>query len=69
MPADVWSEMMRLRNQVLQRWTALLKEGADLVGTDTPAGARMAEHTAFFEFLSTEVPAVLTRWDARTQQG
>jgi len=69
MPADVWNEVMRLRNQVLQRWTALLKEGAGLVGTDTPAGARMAEHTAFFEFLNTEISAVLARWDARAQQG
>ena len=67
MPADVWHEVTRLQNQVLQRWTSLLKEGVDLVGAETPAGARMAEHTAFFEFLNAEMPAMLARWDALSQ--
>ena len=64
MPADVWTEVMRLQSQVLLRWANLLKEGADLVGADTPAGARMADHSAFFEFLNAEMPALLARWDA-----
>ena len=64
MPADVWHEVMRLQSQVLDRWGSLLKEGVDLVGADTPAGARMSAHTAFFEFLSTEMPGMLARWDA-----
>jgi hypothetical protein len=58
---------MMLRNQVLVRWIALLKEGVDLVGADTPAGARMAEHAGFFEFLHAEMPAMLARWDATTK--
>src|SRR5215469_11459565 len=65
MPADVWNEVMRLQAQVLQRWTSLLKEGVDLVGADTPAGARMTEHAAFFDFLNAELPGLLARWDAR----
>ena len=64
MPADVWSEVMRLQSQVLLRWASLLKEGIDLVGADTPAGSRMAAHTAFFEFVNAETPAMLARWDA-----
>jgi DNA-binding transcriptional regulator GbsR (MarR family) len=64
MPPDVWHEVMRMQSQVLARWASLLKEGAGLVGTDTPAGARMAAHTAFFEFLNTEIPGLLDRWDA-----
>ena len=67
MPADVWTEVMRLQSQVLLRWANLLKEGADLVGADTPAGARMADHSAFFEFLNAEMPAMLARWDALSQ--
>jgi DNA-binding transcriptional regulator GbsR (MarR family) len=63
MPADIWHQVMMLRNQVLVRWIALLKEGVDLVGADTPAGARMAEHAGFFEFLHAEMPAMLARWD------
>jgi DNA-binding transcriptional regulator GbsR (MarR family) len=64
MPADVWTEVMRLQSQVMLRWANLLKEGVGLVGAETPAGARMAEHSAFFDFLSTEMPAMLARWDA-----
>ena len=64
MPDDIWSSMLRLRDQVLVRWTTLLREGIDLLGPDTPAGARMAEHIEFFEFVSKEFPGVLARWDA-----
>ena len=63
LPDDVWHDMLRLRDQVMTRWTALVREGIDLVGPDTPAGARLAEHAAFFEFVAKELPEVLTRWD------
>ena len=55
--------MLRLRDQVMTRWTALVREGIDPVGPDTPAGARLAENAAFFEFVAKEFPEVLTRWD------
>jgi DNA-binding transcriptional regulator GbsR (MarR family) len=64
MPADVWHQVMLLRNQGLARWAALLKEGIDLVGADTPAGHRMAGHAGFFEFLAAEMPNLMARWDA-----
>ena len=63
-PSDVWHQLMLLRNQVLSRWATLLKEGMDLVGRDTSAGERMADHAAYFEFLTTEMPALLARWEA-----
>jgi len=63
MPDDVWHDMLRLRDQVMVRWTALVREGIELLGPDTPAGARLAEHAAFFEFVSGELPAVLKRWE------
>jgi len=62
MPDDVWSDMFRLRDQVLQRWTALIREGIELLGPGTPAGARLAEHATFFDFVSGEMPEVLKRW-------
>jgi DNA-binding transcriptional regulator GbsR (MarR family) len=64
MPNDVWSDMFRLQDQVMQRWAALVREGIDLVGPDTPAGARLAEHATFFDFVSAELPEVLKRWDS-----
>ena len=63
MPEDVWSDMFRLRDQVLQRWAALIREGIELLGPDSPAGARLAEHATFFDFVSAELPGVLKRWD------
>ena len=63
MPDDVWSDMFRLRDQVMQRWAALVREGIELLGPGTPAGTRLAEHATFFEFVSRELPEVLKRWD------
>jgi DNA-binding transcriptional regulator GbsR (MarR family) len=65
MPADIWHQVLLLRNQVLVRWSALLKEGIDLLGENTPAGQRMAEHADFIEFLTAEMPAVMARWEAQ----
>ena len=62
MPRDVWSDMFRLRDQVLQRWADLIREGIELVGAGTRAGARLAEHAMFFDFVSAEMPEVLKRW-------
>lgn len=70
MPADIWDQVMKMRAQVLGQWSTLLKEGIDLVGQDTPAGRRMTEHAAYFEFLATEMPGVFARWHAgRSRQG
>ena len=35
----------------------------ELLGADTRAGARLAGHATFFEFVSREMPEVLKRWD------
>ena len=41
----------------MTRWTALVREGIDLVGADTPAGERMAEQAAFLDFATKELSA------------
>lgn len=63
LPADIWQRVMRSQTQVLHEWTVLLKEGADLVGTQTQAGQRMTDDAGFFSFLTTEIPAVFARWE------
>jgi DNA-binding transcriptional regulator GbsR (MarR family) len=63
MPADIWHQVTMMRAQVLTRWTALLKEGIELVGPDSPAGQRMTGHAAYFEFLAAEMPGVFARWE------
>jgi DNA-binding transcriptional regulator GbsR (MarR family) len=61
-PDDVWDEVIRLRDRLMARWTAVMREGVNLLGADTPAGARMAESVEYFEFLTAELPQVLTKW-------
>jgi DNA-binding transcriptional regulator GbsR (MarR family) len=63
MPGNMWDDMLRMRDQVMSRWTALVREGIDLVGPATPAGARLAEQAAFLEFVSKELSDVLARWE------
>jgi len=61
-PDNVWDEVVTGRDRVINRWTAVLREGIELVGRDTPAGARMADSVQYFEFVSAELPRVLARW-------
>ena len=63
MPGSLWDSLIRQRDQVMTRWTALVREGIDLVGRDTPAGARLAEQADFLEFVSKEMSDVLARWE------
>ena len=41
MPADVWHEVVRLRDQMMMRWSQTLRDGLDLLGPDSPAGQRI----------------------------
>jgi len=61
-PDNVWDHVITERGRILSRWTAVLREGIELVGRDTPAGARMADSVQYFEFVSAELPQVLARW-------
>ncbi|MGB8682764.1 MAG: MarR family transcriptional regulator [Candidatus Binatus sp.] len=63
--SETWYEAIARKDQVLDRCERTLREGIDAVGRDTPAGARIAETLAFFEFIQTELPAMLERWRAR----
>jgi predicted transcriptional regulator len=59
---DAWYESAVRREQLLARWTVGVREGVAALGPDTPAGARLTETLAFFEFLEREMPALLARW-------
>src|SRR3989440_7446010 len=63
MPGSMWDSLIRQRDQVMARWTALVREGIDLVGPDSPAGERLAEQAEFLEFTSKELSGVLDRWE------
>ncbi|MFI5670580.1 GbsR/MarR family transcriptional regulator [Streptomyces sp. NPDC051704] len=61
---ELWYETFTRRDQVLSLFEKTLRDGAAGVGTDTPAGARMAETAAFFAFLQGEMHAMMDRWRA-----
>jgi predicted transcriptional regulator len=62
---ETWYEAMAHKDQVLDRCERSLREGIEVLGRGTPAGARIAETLAFFEFIQAELPAMLQRWRAR----
>lgn len=61
-PDHVWDEVVTGRDRLMARWTAVLREGVELVGAATPAGRRLADSVQYFEFVSAELPRVLARW-------
>ena len=63
MPGNMWDDLLKMRDQVMSRWGTLAREGIDLVGPDTAAGARMAEQAAFLEFATREMSDLLIRWE------
>ncbi|MCZ9345281.1 MarR family transcriptional regulator, partial [Streptomyces sp. TRM76130] len=63
-----WYEALANREAVLKRWQAALGEGVASLGADTPAGRRLAETLAFFEFVDEEMAAMMERWRARREE-
>jgi DNA-binding transcriptional regulator GbsR (MarR family) len=63
--SETWYEAIARKDQVLDRCERSLREGIEVVGRDSAAGARIAETLAFFEFMQAELPAMLDRWRAR----
>ncbi|MER6557807.1 MarR family transcriptional regulator [Streptomyces sp. NPDC001027] len=60
--SNQWYEALTNRESVLKRWEASLREGVESLGADTAAGRRMSETLAFFEFVDTEIAAMMERW-------
>ncbi|MFE2426055.1 hypothetical protein ACFXJ5_04755 [Streptomyces sp. NPDC059373] len=61
-PPHQWYETFSRRDQVLVRWENTLRAGIEALGPDTPAGQRIAETAAFFEFLQKELVGMMDRW-------
>jgi DNA-binding transcriptional regulator GbsR (MarR family) len=59
---DQWYEALTNREAVLKRWESALREGVSSLGANTPAGRRLAETLAFFEFIEGELAAMMERW-------
>jgi DNA-binding transcriptional regulator GbsR (MarR family) len=59
---DMWYENVTQRDQELGKWERTLTDGAEAVGLDSPAGARLDETRRFFAFLRRELPALMEKW-------
>ncbi|WP_219670142.1 GbsR/MarR family transcriptional regulator [Streptomyces bambusae] len=60
--ADVWYEAVTSRDQMLNRWSATLKQGVEALGAGTPAGLRVEETADFFSFVKLELDSLMDRW-------
>jgi predicted transcriptional regulator len=61
---DVWQDIVRLRDRQFRTWAAELRQGAEVLGPASPAGARLADTVRYFEFISREMIGLLARWEA-----
>jgi DNA-binding transcriptional regulator GbsR (MarR family) len=61
-PDDVWNELLLHRDRLLQRWADVLREGIDVLGAGTPAGARIAESAHYFDFMNSQLANLLALW-------
>ena len=64
---DMWYQAALRRDQMIARWETAAREGVEVLGPGTPAGSRIAETLAYFEFVQEEMPGVLKRWHDRRE--
>lgn len=60
--SDQWYEALTSREAIIKRWEEALREGVASLGAETPAGRRLAETLAFFEFIEKDVAGLMERW-------
>ena len=58
-----WPQALTRRDVVLRRLSVVLSDGLRDVPPDSPAGMRLAETLAFFEFVDDELASLLHRWE------
>lgn len=59
---DMWYEVYANRDNQMQQWADLMKDGVAAVGAETKAGWRLETSRQFFEFIRQEIPEMLARW-------
>ncbi|MFG2514698.1 GbsR/MarR family transcriptional regulator [Streptomyces sp. NPDC048584] len=65
---DQWYEALTNREAIIKRWEDALREGVTSLGAHTPAGRRLEETLAFFEFVEKEVETMMDRWRAHREK-
>ncbi|RDI44413.1 GbsR/MarR family transcriptional regulator [Nocardia mexicana] len=62
---DLWYASLLKRDRMMKMWAETATEGIELIGSDSPAGHRLAEMRDFFEFFVAELPVLFDRWHER----
>ena len=62
-PRDVWIEVSRLQDQVMNRWSQTLRDGLELISPDSMAGQRIRDSITYFDFVQKELPMMFSRWE------
>lgn len=66
--SDQWYEALTNREAIIKRWEDALRDGVAGLGPDTPAGRRLTETLAFFEFIERDVAEMMERWRAYREE-
>ncbi|MEU5533306.1 MarR family transcriptional regulator [Streptomyces sp. NPDC020362] len=66
--SDQWYEALTSREAIIKRWEDALRDGVTGLGPDTPAGRRLSETLAFFEFIEKDVAEMMERWKTHREQ-
>jgi DNA-binding transcriptional regulator GbsR (MarR family) len=61
-PDDVWDQVLRLRDQIMSRLIATMREGVEVLDADSAAGRRLTESIRYFEFVGAELTHLLELW-------
>lgn len=54
---DVWYRSWLVGTRSMALWAATVREGADVLGADTPASTRLLTASRFFQLLSDDMAA------------
>jgi DNA-binding MarR family transcriptional regulator len=65
---SAWYKAATSSDEVYRRFEEGARDGVEVFGVDTPAGARLDETRRFFAFLRREVPQLLHKWNALNAQ-
>lgn len=59
---DVFTAMLRRRNDALTEWEAVSRSGVEMFGTETPVGHRLTEAADFFAFVHADLDQLIKAW-------
>jgi DNA-binding transcriptional regulator GbsR (MarR family) len=60
---DVWYKATLTKDRRMVHLADRLRDGITVLGPDTPAGHRLTETLAFFDFMQRELDLLLARWE------